>query len=312
MKKIHLGSLLTLTLGLLTKVESGQAQSNMAWEGRWDISIDAGNKTWPSWLEITHSGIRTWVGQFVGVSGSARPVSEIFVEGNKFHFAIPPQWESGSQQLKMEGQLDGEQLAGTIRMPDGKEYPFKGTRAPALKREGVPKWGKPIQLFSGKDLEGWTALGKNQWVAEKGILRSPQSGSNIRTNQSFTDFKLHLEFRYPAGSNSGVYLRGRYEVQIADSRGKEASKGEYGAVYGFIKPALMAAAPPGEWQTYDITLIGRLVTVIANGKTIIDRQEIPGITGGALDSNEGAPGPIYFQGDHGPIEYRNIILTPAS
>ncbi|HRO70124.1 MAG TPA: DUF1080 domain-containing protein [Chitinophagaceae bacterium] len=142
-------------------------------------------------------------------------------------------------------------------------------------------------------------------------MKSPKSGSNLVTERKFDDFKLHIEFRYPKGSNSGVYLRGRYEIQIADSKGMATLKDQLGAVYGFISPTEMAAKDPGEWQTYDITLVGRMITVVANGKTVICNQEIPGITGGALDSNEGEPGPLYIQGDHGPIEYRNIVLTPA-
>jgi hypothetical protein len=122
---------------------------------------------------------------------------------------------------------------------------------------------------------------------------------------------LHIEFRYPKESNSGVYLRGRYEVQVEDNKGKEPSSTYFGGVYGFLTPNEMAAKSAGEWQSYDITLIGRKVTVVANGKKIICDQNIPGITGGALDSNEGAAGPIMLQGDHGPIEYRNIIITPA-
>jgi hypothetical protein len=82
-------------------------------------------------------------------------------------------------------------------------------------------------------------------------------------------------------------------------------------VYGFLTPNEMAVKPAGEWQVYDITLIGRRVTVVANGKTIINDQIIPGITGGALDSKEGEPGPIFLQGDHGPVEYRNIVIIPA-
>jgi hypothetical protein len=122
---------------------------------------------------------------------------------------------------------------------------------------------------------------------------------------------LHVEFRYPKGSNSGLYLRGRYEVQITDSKGLEPSKVDFGAIYGFIIPNEMVAKAAGEWQSYDITLIGRLITIVANGKTIVCNQQIPGITGGALDSDEGKSGPLMIQGDHGPVEYRNIILTPA-
>jgi len=124
-------------------------------------------------------------------------------------------------------------------------------------------------------------------------------------------FKLHIEFRYPKGSNSGVYLRGRYEVQIEDSKGMEPLNDQLSSIYGFLSPSEMLAKNAGEWQSYDITLVGRMVTVVFNGKKVICSQEIPGITGGALDSREGEPGPIYLQGDHGPIEYRNIRIATA-
>ena len=131
------------------------------------------------------------------------------------------------------------------------------------------------------------------------------------TEEKFMDFKLHVEFRYPEGSNSGVYLRGRYEVQVEDGYGKQPDSHYLGGVYGFLTPNENAAKKAGEWQSYDITLVGRRVTVVANGKTIIHNQIIPGITGGALISREAEPGPLYLQGDHGPVEYRNItIATP--
>jgi len=215
--------------------------------------------------------------------------------------------------LSVEGEVVNGVLQGTITEPDGKTYRFKGVRAPELKRTAAVKWGKPNQLFNGKDLSGWKATGKtNQWVVKNGILTSPQSGSNLVSEQKFEDFKLHVEFKIPAGSNSGVYLRGRYEVQIEDSP-KDAHPNAvlFAGVYGFLAANEMVNKGAGEWQTYDITLIGRLVTVVANGKTVISNQEIPGITGGALDSREAEPGPIYFQGDHGPVEFRKVIITPA-
>lgn len=265
----------------------------------------------PSWLEVIHSGNNTLVGHFVGASGSARPISRVNFSGGKMSFSIPPQWESGNNDLSVEGTLQGDNLTGTMISVEGKNYSWTAVRAPALRRSKEPVWGNPIRLFNGKDLQGWHALGDNQWMAESGILRSPKSGSNLVTDRTFTDFKLHIEFRYPKGSNSGVYLRGRYEVQIEDSKGLEPSKGLFSAVYGFLPPSDMAAKEAGEWQSYDITLVGRMVTVAANGKTVICNQEIPGITGGAIDSKEDEPGPLLIQGDHGPIEYRNIILTPA-
>jgi hypothetical protein len=143
------------------------------------------------------------------------------------------------------------------------------------------------------------------------VLRNRASGANLATERTFEDFRLQLEFRVPEGGNSGVYLRGRYEVQIAGSAPATPSDGDLGAIYGFLAPTEIPYRP-GEWQTLDVTLIGRLVTVALNGRTVICNREIPGITGGALDSDEGSPGPILLQGDHGPVEFRNIVLTPAS
>ena len=282
-------------------------------EGRWDITITkAPGQLIPSWLEINHSGLRTLTGHFVGDGGSARPVSKINFKDNKISFQIPPQWEDAEQDLTVEGTYANDQLSGTLTTPKGEKYSWVGVRAPALWREKAPVWGQPIQIFNGKDLTGWEVVRKkNQWIVEDGVLKSPKSGANLRTKDTYNDFKLHIEFRYPKESNSGIYLRGRYEVQVSDSQGMEVAKDQLGAVYGFILPLDNIAKAAGEWQSFDITLVGRLVTVIGNGKQIIYTQSIPGITGGALDSHEGEPGPIMIQGDHGPVEYRNIILTPA-
>jgi 3-keto-disaccharide hydrolase len=310
MKRLRLIPFIVLTL--LPLISFCNTWQTNPIEGRWDLTISKDGKEFPSWLEVVHSGNHALVGYFVGISGSARPVSTIKMEGTKFSFQIPPQWEKGDDDFKLQGELKGETVSGTVTMPDTKTYTFTGVRAPALKARSAVQFGAPIKLFNGKDLTGWKALGeKNQWVAADGVLRSPASGSNIRTEQTFGDFKLHIEFRYPKGSNSGVYLRGRYEVQVSDNAGGEPTKGDYSAIYGFIPPSEMVAKPAGEWQTYDITLIGRMVTLVANGKTVISNQSIPGVTGGALDSKEGEPGPIMIQGDHGPVEYRNIVITPA-
>ena len=280
-------------------------------EGRWDITVIVDGKEQPSWLEIRHSGAKRLNGHFVGASGSARPISRIdFVDG-KMSFTIPPQWEEEDKDLSFEATLQEGKLSGTMIGSNGKSYQFTAVRAPSLKRDKAPVWGTPIKLFNGKDMTGWHALGPNQWVVENGVLKSPKSGSNLVTDATFNDFKLHIEFRIPKGSNSGVYLRGRYEVQIADSKGLEPLSDQLGGVYGFIAPREMVAKEPMEWQSFDITLVGRMVTVVANGKTIINDQEIPGVTGGALDSKEGTPGPLQIQGDHGAVELRNIIITPA-
>jgi hypothetical protein len=150
------------------------------------------------------------------------------------------------------------------------------------------------------------------WKVEDGTLVSPGRGPEIINGQTFRDFKLHLEFNCAPNSNSGVYLRGRYEVQVEDDSIQEPPSHHTGGVYGFLTPSPEMPRKPGEWQSFDITLVGRTITVVQNGKTIIDQQEIPGITGGALDSHEELPGPIYLQGsENSHVAFRNIVITPA-
>ncbi len=300
-----------VSLPASAKKISIEESDSLAIQARWDITININGKMYPSWLEIHHSGLRMLVGSFVGIGGSARPISRIYLENGKMSFSIPPQWENEPNDLKVEGTIQGDTLTGTMTFPNGNTYNWVGKKAPRLHRDKEPDWDTPIKLFDGKTMKQWHATGENQWIVQDGILRSPHSGSNLISNRTFNDFKLHIEFRYPKESNSGVYLRGRYEVQVIDSKGMEPSSVLLGGIYGFLAPSEMEAKAAGEWQFYDITLIGRMVTVSVNGKKVICNEEIPGITGGALDSDEGAPGPIYLQGDHGPIEYRNIIITPA-
>jgi hypothetical protein len=302
---------LLTSFSISAKKVQGEQSDSLTIQAKWDITINVNGKMYPSWLEIHHSGLRMLVGSFVGIGGSARPISRIYLENGKMSFSIPPQWENDPNDLKVEGKLQGDSLTGTMTMPNGNTYKWVGKKAPRLYREKQPEWGTPFKLFDGKNMKEWHATGENQWIVSNGLLRSPHSGSNLVTNRTFKDFKLHIEFRYPKESNSGVYLRGRYEVQVVDSIGIVPSNVLLGGVYGFLTPSEMVAKAPGVWQSFDITLIGRMVTIYANEKEIICNQEIPGITGGALNSNEGDPGPILLQGDHGPIDYRNIIITPA-
>lgn len=175
-------------------------------------------------------------------------------------------------------------------------------------------WGDPIEVFNGKDLSNWEPFGfvdKNKWTVIDGIMTNPPGGkANIKTKGKYRNFKLHVEFRVPKGGNSGVYLRGRHEIQIADSAGGPPSWHGCGSLYSRLAPAVNAARPHGEWQTYDVRLVENFVTVVHNGEVIHDNAEMEGITGGALDSHESEPGPIYLQGDHTAIEYRKITLWP--
>ncbi|HEY0780394.1 MAG TPA: DUF1080 domain-containing protein [Gemmatirosa sp.] len=309
-----------LAWGVLGAVDVGaQAMPRPPIVGRWDLRVTGANGSYPSWLEITPSGNSALVGRFVGRTGSARPIGRIELADGRFRFAIPAQWEAGTEDLRVEGGLaagDSARLDGTLVTPDGTRQTWTAVRAPELRDIAAPRWGAPVTLFDGQTLTGWAPRGgENRWRVAGGTLTNSGGGANLATTRTFGDFRLHVEFRYPAGSNSGVYLRGRYEVQIEDDeetrRDQEPALVDIGGVYGFLAPTAYAARGAGEWQAMDVTLVGRRVTVVLNGRTVVPGLVIPGITGGALDSDEGAPGPIMLQGDHGRIEYRHLVLVPA-
>ena len=282
--------------------------------GRWDVTIhEAGGGEYPSWFEANRDGDKL-TGRFVGRVGSQRPIKSISFEKGHLSFSLPVQYESQKADLTFESQLVEKQLEGTTLDGNGRTLKWTAVRAPSLERKSTPRWGKPITLFNGRDLTGWKVRDPKKsatWRALDGVLENTPRGTDLITEQEFTDFKIHIEFKLVKESNSGVYLRGRYEVQIQEDFGKEPESHRCAGVYGFVTPSSNPAKQIGEWQTFDITLIGRRVTVVFNDKTVIESAEIPGITGGALDSHEGAAGPIMLQGDHTQVYYRNIVITPA-
>jgi len=280
---------------------------------RWDLTLKAPDHEYPSWLSLTLQNGRL-KGEIVGRWGNARPLPKVDLTGGQLTFVSPKEEEGSQSDLVFHGQLNGQMLVGTVNGPDGKTWEWTGVRSPILERTGMLKWGKPIQLFNGKDLSGWkmSKPGPPEWTVRNGTLVTPGNGPEIVSDAKFQDFKLHVEFNCGKDSNSGVYLRGRYETQIETESESEPPSHHTGGIYGFLAPNPEQPRSPDTWQTFDITLIGRRVTVVQNGKTIIDNQEIPGITGGAVDSNEGAPGPIYLQGsEKGHVAFRNIVITPA-
>ena len=290
-------------------------ESAEAFLGRWDLTLKAPDREYPSWLELREDNGQLKA-EMVGRWGNARPLPSVELSNGHLKFVSPKEEEDSKADLVFEGTLNGKTLSGTLTGPDGKTWQWTSRRAPALKRTSLPNWGSPIPLFNGKDLTGWhedKPGASPVWRVENGLLVRPDRGPELINSSKFEDFKIHVEFNCGPMSNSGVYLRGRYEVQIETDSASDPPSQRMGGVYGFLAPLPEPARKPGEWQTYDITLIGRVVTVVLNGQTIIDNKEIPGITGGALDSHEELPGPIYLQGrEKGRVMFRSIIITPAS
>ncbi len=189
----------------------------------------------------------------------------------------------------------------------------------AGEEEWKPQGEGWIQLFNGKDLEGWKFKGgtNTSWSVEDGVMANTKPtekgkrGVDIFTEKTFRDFQLHIEFKVPKGGNSGVYLRGRKEIQVHDSFGIEKpGPGHCGGLYGKAGAMVNACKPAGEWNSFDVTIVGDVITVYHNGKLIHDKVELKGCTGGALDGDDTKPGPLMLQGDHSTVWYRNIWIKP--
>ena len=279
--------------------------------GRWDLTVKTATETYPSWFEFvsTDDGLRV---RIVGRVASVHPAENVQQNGSKISFTSS-EWFGRPMKVIWEMVVNGGELAGTQKREDGVTGQLIGVPAPALKGMIPAVWSEPEPLFNGKDLSGWIPdnPSRNHWKVENGALVNEAPGANIRTKRRFNDFKLHIEYNCPKDGNSGVYLRGRYEVQVEyEPAGENDKFHKMGSIYGFIAPAMAVSPRPGQWETYDITLVGRRISILRDGELIIDRQKIPGITGGALDSHEGEPGPIYLQGDHtGGMKYRNITIS---
>jgi len=281
-------------------------------DGTWDMTAPgarAGAGEGDKSTLVLRSDGKTITGTLTGPRGRAVEIRDAALDGKSLSFSVKRRGRDGADRVvTYTGEVRGDKIVGTFAGPRGQQRrEWSATRQ--------RQWGEPIRLFNGKDLTGWKLVedqeGFGNWKAQNGELVNTDRGPNIRTVETFKDFKLHLEFNLPEHGNSGVYLRGRYEVQVAADYGQPPSPGGCGAIYSRFVPSINASKPAGEWQTYDITLIGQFVTVVHNGKTLCENLELEGITGGAIDSYEHEPGPIYLQGDHSAVRYRNIVLTPA-
>ena len=336
-----MGKGIRLALGLLIVWFTGtsvlQAGEADPYIGRWALTIPGGGA---GWLGVTQEngyldGSILWGG------GSVVPVSYVFVEDGKLYVLRlhevkrkDAQGNDARPQMLPEvlvGNVYGDRMQLVQMQPhrDGigmDQREFLGQRiAPLPARPDLSKvkFGDPITLFNGRDLDGWELTNPRQtngWSVADGLLVNDPaqrrgerhiSYGNLRTKAEFEDFNLTLEANVPKNGNSGIYLRGIYEVQVADTYGRGLDAHHMGGVYSRITPRVSAEKPAGQWQTMDITLVDRHVTVKLNGTTIIDNEPLQGCTGGALWSDESRPGPIYLQGDHTAVQYRNIVLRPV-
>ncbi len=313
-----------------------QAETAEPFLGKWALYLDGG----AGWLEVRQEddyidADLLWYG------GSVTPVENVYVAGEtlvvtRIRRMVREKNEDGeptrvqNRTERYQFKFYGDQLVGQQLNPasDGlgvNVSTFTAERIPPLPQ--APdlddiEYGKSIKIFNGKTLDGWELINKertNGWSVENGVLVNEpvqKEGEphihygNLRTTDTFKDFKLEIKVNIPKGSNSGIYLRGIYEVQVLDSYGKGLDSHHLGAIYSRITPRVSAEKPAGEWQQLVIILKDRHVTVDLNGTRIIDNEPLEGVTGGALTANQFKPGPIYLQGDHGKVMYKDIVLTP--
>ncbi|NQV34370.1 MAG: DUF1080 domain-containing protein, partial [Phycisphaeraceae bacterium] len=325
-----------LVVSLLCCVVSSAAPADK-FLGHWALHLPNG----AGWLGVTQEAgyldaSLLWFG------GSVTPVGHVYVDNGvlvvemnrkqvrtKDDQGNPVRSHTLTRRIELKPQAEG-QLVCVAREPrrDGQSTsttPFIATLippmgyAPDLKRI---RYADSVALFNGENLSGWklTSSGAaNGWSAKDGVLvnnpvqvegQRHKNYGNLQTVETFEDFNLKLEVNVPKGSNSGVYLRGIYEIQVADTYGRSLDSHNMGGLYSRITPSESAEKPAGKWQTMDMTLCDRHLTVILNGKTIIDNQPMDGCTGGAMWADQFKAGPIYLQGDHGKVSYRNVVLTP--
>ena len=295
--------------------------------GRWNITIPKESRSRAWWLEVQGAG-GEMKGRFVGAPGGGMyDIPEISIQGGELKFVFVKKYsvpgDTGGYQNTPErrgvykARVAGGKLQGTFEVEGHPETRLEwiGEHAPVIKEkdDGTWKEGQPVELFNGKDVAGWLPMVPGKalgWSVQNGILTNSDDANNLVSEKEFWNFKLHAEYRLVPGSNSGIGLRGRYEIQIDDDHGRPSTVQGHGALYSRIAPKVNASKPPGEWQTLDITLVGRDVTVVLNGQTLIDKGLIEGLTAMAHDPHEDKPGPISVQGDHRKVEIRKLMVTP--
>ncbi len=320
----------------LCVVSSASAESNVdAFLGAWAFRLPDGN---PAWLKLARDD-QQLTGALLWSVGSARPVSDVTIRDGKLTFRRKISWRPyGEPTVKrvispfrgvvVDGSLRLSFTQVTADVDDGEpeELTLRGKRiTPAPTRPDLSKvrFGPSIELLNGRDLDGWKLSNprkKNGWSVKGGVLvnETPKQDfgaygeyGNLMTERRFADFELTIEYNVPRGGNSGIYLRGMYEAQVVDRDSRMQGIQGPGAIFGRIKPSKNAAHPGGEWNTYVLTLVDRHITVVLNGEKVIDNQLLEGCTGGGLQADDTQPGPIFLQGDHTAVRYRNIRLRPV-
>ena len=281
--------------------------------GRWNMTGTGADANRIYWLEVTEQDGQL-KGLFLNRTGSPIQLASIKMDAGTLVFQLPA-GRDGQAGAEFKARLEGGKLVGTVT-DRARTINWVGVRPPAwppANANGKHAYGAPVALFDGKSLDAFvpqTGDKISNWAIENGVATNTPPSSNLKSKQAFKDFRIEAEYKLAEGSNSGIYLRARYELQVLDDYGKPAEKTGHMAIYGRKAPLLNASKPTGEWQTMDAIVVGNRVTVTLNGQKVHDNAELEAVTGGALDVDELAPGPILIQGDHAKVWFRKIVVTP--
>jgi hypothetical protein len=282
--------------------------------GRWNLTSVDREPAYVYWLEVTEEN-GALAGQLLNRGGSPVPLQAISVEGDELIFRAGGNDKRPSPEFR--ARMKGDELAGTVTERDG-TIAWVGRRPPTwpdADANADHAMGAPVELFDGRSLDAWDVQHEGEpsgWSVVDGAMTNQAEANNLVSKQKFADFTIHAEYKVEPESNSGIYLRGRYELQVLDDHAKPVDPGGHMAIYAWEPPRVNASKPAGEWQPMEATLVGNRVTVTLNGQTVHDNATIQAITGGALDADEAAPGPIMLQGDHGKVWFRRVTVTPIT
>ena len=337
-------SSLTLALALGAALPAQSPQPN-PFLGAWNITGTGQDSAIIMWLEVKEDAGQLKA-MFLNRVGNPAPLAIVFLDKDELVFRggsverpSGPEYrakiENGKLAMRYTVTQGGGRGRGGNVDPNAPPPPPPTERVVSLVGVRPPAWpavdanakhtyGKPVVLFDNKSLEMWDvqfpnrAIGwriedgamTNAWVAPEAGARRP-AGNNLVSKEKFLNHRLEAEYKLASGSNGGIYLRGRYELQILDDpKGTARPDLDHMAIYGRTPPSVKASKPAGEWQTMEAILVGNRVTVTLNGQRVHDNAVILGVTGGTLDNDELAPGPLMVQGDHSDVWIRKLVLTP--
>lgn len=326
---MRLPAVLAVALAALFAAVPFAAPDQNPFLGRWNMTGTGEDSTRVYWLEVSEANGQLSA-MFLNRGGHPRPPAEFALEGNELTWAVAAGGGDNPTFYRFSARVENGQLVGTETLPargrrggaaaEPRVVNFVGVRPPSwppANANGAHTYGEPVVLFGpgSASLDAFTGQFPNRelgWTVEDGVMNNGDGANNLVSRQTFRDFKVEAEYRLAEASNSGIYLRGRYELQVFEDHGDEPFDRGHMSIYGRVAPTVNASRPTGEWQQMEAVIVGNRVTVTLNGQRVHDNVVIDGITGGALNARETEPGPLMIQGDHSGVWFRRVVVTPIT